>query len=68
MGFSFYAALAQIFGLKYDHIRPIALGGQSNLENIRLVCRAHNQLYATSLGLSANERDGRLVYDRDPAS
>lgn len=37
--------------LEFDHIRPIALGGQSNLDNIRLLCRAHNQLYARSLGL-----------------
>lgn len=37
--------------LEFDHIRPIALGGQSNLDNIRLVCRAHNQFYAKSLGL-----------------
>lgn len=37
--------------LEIDHIRPIAYGGQSNLENLRLVCRSHNQLYAKSMGL-----------------
>lgn len=38
--------------LEFDDIRPIALGGQSSFENIRLVCRAHNQLYAKTLGVT----------------
>jgi hypothetical protein len=29
--------------LEYDHIVPYSLGGKSNVENIRLLCRAHNQ-------------------------
>ena len=29
--------------LEYDHIQPISFGGRSNLENLRLLCRAHNQ-------------------------
>jgi len=32
--------------LEYDHIKPVALGGGNNFDNIRLVCKAHNQLYA----------------------
>jgi len=32
--------------LEYDHVFPFALGGNSTAENLRLVCRAHNQLYA----------------------
>lgn len=32
-------------GLQYDHILPYALGGQSTAENLRLTCRAHNQLF-----------------------
>lgn len=32
--------------LEFDHIKPFALGGQSNAENLRLRCRAHNQLEA----------------------
>lgn len=32
--------------LQYDHVRPIALGGESTLENLRLLCPAHNQLEA----------------------
>lgn len=33
-------------GLEIDHVRPVALGGTSTLENLRLLCRAHNQLEA----------------------
>ncbi|MFS4460405.1 HNH endonuclease [Bdellovibrio sp. HCB2-146] len=30
------------FALEEDHIHPVALGGKNNLENLRLLCRAHN--------------------------
>jgi len=33
-------------GLEYDHVRPVALGGEGTTENIRLLCRKHNQLEA----------------------
>jgi hypothetical protein len=32
--------------LETDHIVPISLGGTSDLENLRLLCRTHNQLKA----------------------
>jgi 5-methylcytosine-specific restriction endonuclease McrA len=32
--------------LEFDHIVPIALGGKSIIENLRLRCQAHNQLAA----------------------
>ena len=32
--------------LQLDHIEPFALGGKSTLENLRLLCPAHNQLEA----------------------
>jgi len=32
--------------LEFDHIIPLARGGKSTIENLRLVCRAHNQLAA----------------------
>jgi len=32
--------------LEIDHVRPVALGGTSTLDNLRLLCRAHNQLEA----------------------
>jgi len=34
------------YRLEIDHIRPYALGGKNETENLRLVCRAHNSLYA----------------------
>ena len=35
--------------LEYDHVRPIARGGRSTTDNLRLRCRAHNQLEAEQL-------------------
>ena len=32
--------------LEFDHVIPLAHGGKSVLENVRLLCRAHNQLEA----------------------
>jgi len=32
--------------LEYDHIQPIARGGRSTVENLRLRCRPHNQFGA----------------------
>jgi 5-methylcytosine-specific restriction endonuclease McrA len=32
--------------LEYDHIVPVALGGKSTVDNLRLVCRPHNQAAA----------------------
>ena len=29
--------------LEFDHVRPLALGGGSTVENLRLCCRPHNQ-------------------------
>ncbi|MFA4875079.1 MAG: HNH endonuclease signature motif containing protein [bacterium] len=37
-------------GLEFDHVKPWAKGGRSNdLENIRLLCRTHNQLAMRSV-------------------
>jgi 5-methylcytosine-specific restriction endonuclease McrA len=33
-------------GLEFDHIQPVAHGGLFTFENLRLRCRAHNQLEA----------------------
>ena len=33
-------------GLEFDHVTPVALGGQATTENVRLLCRKHNQLEA----------------------
>ena len=29
--------------LEFDHVRPVALGGESTVDDLRLRCRAHNQ-------------------------
>ena len=43
--------------LEYDHIQPVSFGGQSSLENLRLLCRAHNQRVAIDqLGFGKMDR------------
>lgn len=32
--------------LEIDHVMPVAKGGRTDLQNLRLLCRAHNQLAA----------------------
>jgi 5-methylcytosine-specific restriction endonuclease McrA len=32
--------------LEFDHVKPVALGGQGSVDNVRLLCRKHNQLEA----------------------
>jgi hypothetical protein len=32
--------------LQVDHIYPLGLGGKTDIKNLRLVCRSHNQLFA----------------------
>ena len=32
--------------LEFDHVKPVALGGEASIENVRLLCRKHNQLEA----------------------
>ncbi|MBI5168185.1 MAG: HNH endonuclease [Candidatus Eisenbacteria bacterium] len=29
--------------LELDHVLPVALGGETTVENLRVLCRAHNQ-------------------------
>jgi len=33
-------------GLEFDHVDPVARGGEATVENVRLRCRAHNQYEA----------------------
>jgi 5-methylcytosine-specific restriction endonuclease McrA len=37
--------------LEIDHIFPLALGGSNEFKNLRMCCRAHNQLSAKNWGL-----------------
>ena len=32
--------------LEFDHVRPLALGGASTVDNLRLYCRPHNLIAA----------------------
>jgi len=32
--------------LQFDHIQPLALGGKSTVDNVRILCRSHNLLAA----------------------
>ncbi len=43
--------------LEYDHVEPLALGGASTVDNVRLACRPHNLL-------SARRVFGDAVMDR----
>ena len=47
---AFPAADGEVCGstrnLEWDHIRPIAHGGLSTVDNVRLLCHRHNQLWA----------------------
>ena len=35
--------------LELDHVVPVARGGTSSVENLRVVCRCHNRLAATRI-------------------
>lgn len=35
--------------LQYDHIRPYAVGGSSDAENLRMLCRSHNLYLAEKM-------------------
>ena len=41
-----------------DHIEPVARGGEATLENVRLLCRAHNA-HAAELAFGAEFMDRR---------
>jgi hypothetical protein len=41
-----YPGCNSSFGLQYEHVIPFAKGGKSSLENLKLLCPAHNQFTA----------------------
>jgi len=48
--------------LEFDHIEPVARGGQSTVQNLRLRCRAHNQYEAErtfGIEFMRNKRESR---------
>ena len=46
-------------GLQYDHVIPLARGGQSTVANTRLLCGPHNQLEAERVFGEAHVREQR---------
>jgi len=55
--------------LEFDHIVPVAKGGATKADNLRLLCRAHNQLEADrKLGKSfmSSKRQRRPVPKPEP--
>jgi hypothetical protein len=55
--------------LEFDHVHPRALGGDGDVENIRLRCRAHNQLAAEkAFGREHVERHRRQKRSSSPPS
>jgi 5-methylcytosine-specific restriction endonuclease McrA len=54
-------------GLEFDHIEPIARGGGSNVENLRLRCRAHNQ-YEAERAFGAGFMDRKRDHARRPGA
>jgi hypothetical protein len=45
--------------LELDHIKPLACGGETSVENLRLLCRAHNQ-HAAERAYGAKFMDERM--------
>ncbi|MCH2533060.1 MAG: HNH endonuclease [Bdellovibrionales bacterium] len=43
------------FQLEFDHIKPVAIGGDSDINNLRLLCREHNQYMAYKNNLIKNK-------------
>ena len=50
--------------IEFDHVVPIARGGGSTVENLRLLCRAHNQ-HVAERELGANYMKGRREKARE---
>lgn len=53
--------------VEFDHIVPFAKGGRSEYRNIRLLCRAHNQLAAERAFPRPSEEGGAPAPARSPA-
>jgi 5-methylcytosine-specific restriction endonuclease McrA len=51
--------------LQYDHVIPVARGGTSTVDNIRLRCRAHNQLEAECVFGAGFMEDKRTANARE---
>jgi 5-methylcytosine-specific restriction endonuclease McrA len=57
-------------GLEFDHIVPVARGGGATADNLRLLCRAHNQHAADrayGAGFMKAKREAGTAASRDGA-
>ena len=58
--------------LEFDHVEPVARGGQTTVANLRLRCRAHNQFAAErAFGkgfMDAKRRSSHVVIDAEEAA
>jgi hypothetical protein len=57
--------------LEYDHIEPVARGGQATVDGMRLLCRAHNQYAAECTfgsGFMSEKRAEARKHARAPAA
>ena len=50
--------------LEFDHVHPVARGGQATVAGIQLLCRAHNQ-YAADRALGARFMEGKREQARE---
>jgi hypothetical protein len=46
-----YPGCSETRFLQYDHVQPYALGGKTEMENLRLLCSGHNRMAAVQAGL-----------------
>jgi hypothetical protein len=53
--------------LEYDHVQPVARGGQATIGGIRLRCRAHNQ-YAADCAFGLAFMNGKREQGREQAT
>ena len=50
-------------GLEIDHVTPFGIGGETVAENLRVTCRAHNQMLARKIFGDAHV-DGCIAGER----
>lgn len=53
------------YQLQIDHIFPKALGGGDQIENLRVLCRTHNQLHAQKWGLTKTQEEEQVEDETD---
>lgn len=49
------------YRLQIDHIKPIALGGKTEIKNLRHLCQAHNLRMAAEMGNGNRQTEWSLA-------